>query len=63
MTYPHIDPDYDAEAIYQADRKRKAGEVVDSAIFAYATLSKFEPAQCQECMLKVREVLKAYEHP
>lgn len=62
MTYPHIDPDYDAEAIYRADRVRKAVEVVDGAVYGYAQLVKLAPEQCAECMAKVREVLKTYEH-
>lgn len=60
LTYPHIDPEYDAEAIYLADRKRKLVENVDTAVYAYGKLVKLEPVQCEECMAKVRDVLRTY---
>lgn len=62
MTYPP-DPDYDAEATYQADLKRKAIEDVDKAVYAYGKRAKLEPIQCSECMAKVRDILRSYEHP
>lgn len=61
MSEPAID--YDADGIYQLDLKHKAIEDVDTAVYAYGKRLKLEPAQCAECMAKVREVLKAYEHP
>lgn len=61
MTYPN--PDYDAEAIYQADRKRKLIENVDGEVYAYGKFLKLDHVRCEECMTKVREVLKTYEHP
>lgn len=62
MVYSHINPDYDADAVYQADRKRKAVVDVDRAVYAFGKFINLGPMQCEECMSKVREVLRSYEH-
>lgn len=55
------EPDTDAE--FRADRIRHSAMLVDHSVYEHLKLLKAQPEACEQCMAKVREVLKTYEHP
>ena len=51
----------DTDADFLADRQSKAFRDVDKSVYDWAKLLKLQPHQCEECMDKVRAILRAYE--